>query len=138
MSDRLFPFVSRMMARPFVWGACDCVTVPADWVQLLTGRDPAAGLRLTYSSPAECQRVTGFFTDPVGVIGPRLRACGLVEAVRPRRGDVGVVVLGPDERPHGAICLDGKVWAMKGPSGMAAQVPTAVLQAWTLPKGGNQ
>jgi hypothetical protein len=109
MADPLFPFLNSMMGRAFVWGECDCVTMPADWVQCRTGRDPAEGLRLTYGSAAECQRVTGFFTDPVGVIGPRLAGCGLHLTDKPKRGDVGVMALEIGGRPFGAICLDGEV-----------------------------
>lgn len=128
----LYAFLNRMMAQPFVWGECDCVTMPADWVSLITGKDPAADLRMTYSSAGECQRVTRFFTDPLGVVAPRMQACGLAETIDPQRGDVGVVMLHGMSRAHGAICLDGNIWGLKGPGGMAAQMPSEVLRAWKV------
>jgi hypothetical protein len=131
--DPVFAIINRWQVIPFQWGERDCITLVADYVRLRTGQDPAADLRLTYSTAGECQRVTRFFTDPLGVVAPRMEAAGLSLTETPRRGDVGVVLLdlGASVHPHGAICLGGGVWAVKTQeSGVLAMAPLKVLAAW--------
>lgn len=117
----LFAELHRWAALPFAWGECDCVLAAADWVARATGHDPAEGLRMTYGSPGECERVTRFFSDPVGLVGPRLARAGLVPTEAPVRGDVGLVRLFARGalRPHGAVCI-GKAWAAKGEQGVTS------------------
>jgi len=131
--DPVFAFANRLIGVPFRWGESDCVMVVADYVRAVTGRDPAADLRLTYSSAGECQRVTGFFTNPLGCIAPRLEACGLRRVSEAQKGDVGIVlqmVAGRAPQPHGAICLGQGNWLVKSQEAVAALVPLKVVAAW--------
>lgn len=131
----LYAELNRWMALRYQWGEADCVTLCADWVQRIRGVDPAADLRLTYGSMGECQRVTGFFTDPIACIGPRMAAVGLERTDQPRPGDVGILLvpISPHAaRPHAALCLGDK-WAAKSIEGaVLAALPQKILAAWSV------
>ena len=43
--------------RPFEWGVHDCMLWPSDVVEALTGKDPSAGLRGTYSTALSAMRI---------------------------------------------------------------------------------
>lgn len=124
----------RWISRPFVWGECDCLTVLADWVLRMRGIDPMAGLRLTYGTAGECQRVTGFFTDPMGVMGRVAEAAGLQRRLGlPQMGDIGLLlsITGPGRTtPHGGLFL-GTSWACKAEAGLTTlETPGKVLAVW--------
>lgn len=128
----LYAELNRWRALPHRWGETDCILLPADWVHRVRGVDPAEDLRLTYASMAECQRVTRFFTDPLGVIAPRMARAGVPATQSPCAGDVGLVMMPGDGAPlaHGAVCL-GDTWAVKLQSGaVTAFRPSKLLAAW--------
>lgn len=131
----LYAKLNRWQRVTYQWGENDCVTLCADWILRMRGVDPAADVRLTYESAAECQRVTRFFTDPVGAVGPCLDRAGLARTGQPRPGDVGVILLLTERgvaRPHMALCL-GRTWALKDQSGAVnAVVPLKIAAAWEV------
>lgn len=43
-------YIESSRARPFEWGAFDCVTFAANWKALVTGADPIASVRGTYTT----------------------------------------------------------------------------------------
>lgn len=131
----LYAELNRWLRVPYQWGENDCITLCADWVLRMRGVDPAADLRLTYGTMGECQRVTGFFTDPMPVIAPRMDRAGLSRTDAPVPGDVGLLLL-PDgrgaARPYGGLCL-GKQWASKMiEGGVLSNVPFKILAAWSV------
>jgi len=128
----LYAELNRWRALPFRWGESDCIMVCMDWITRIYGVDPAADLRLTYASFSECQRVTGFFTRPLDIAGPRMAAIGLQPTTTPVAGDFGIVLQIAGQgvlRPHGALCL-GESWAVKTESGVTAFTPHKLLAAW--------
>ena len=129
----LYAELNRWMPLTYRWGWTDCVTLCGDWVKTICGVDPAADVRGTYESAAECQRVTRFFTDPIGAVSPHLERAGLEIAPQPRAGDVGVILLPLDGRsvaPHMAVCL-GRKWAFKSvDGGVTSVIPYKVAAAW--------
>jgi|GEM_PF-439795 len=130
----LFAELHRWARLPFVWGESDCALVVCDWVRSVRGIDPGASLRFTYGTAGELQRLTGFFTDPLGVVTPLMESAGLDETGAPVRGDVGMLlhVIGPGHaRPHAALCL-GEVWAVKAEPGVTAYRPGKILRAWSV------
>ncbi len=112
--DPLSHFASLQMRRPFAWGVDDCLTLPADWLVMVTGHDPMADLRGRYDTAASCQRLTGFFHDPDSVVSPRMAAFAVQEA-QPQRGDVALVMtmLGGVARFHGGIFLGQSKWLVR-------------------------
>ncbi|EBA06009.1 DUF6950 family protein [Sagittula stellata] len=117
----LYVMMHRWAATPFVWGESDCCLCLADWYNHVHGKDPAAHLRGQYCDALSCQRLCGWFSDPVTVIENCLETVGgrpLIDA--PALGDVGVILIRSkdDDRPlpAGAIWL-GDCWGCKGPTG---------------------
>lgn len=130
----LFVELHRWARLPFIWGEHDCALVCFDWVRQVRGIDPGAHLRLTYGSAGELQRLTGFFTDPEGVIAPLLKAAGIGDATAPVRGDIGLLAhetAAGSLRPHMGLCL-GEVWAVKAEVGVTAYRPSNVLRTWAV------
>lgn len=131
--DALQYFASRQMRLRFDWGQHDCVTLPADWVEALTGHDPMADLRGRYHSLASCQRLTRFLTDPVAAIGDRLGHLPQTSAAALQRGDVGIVLTlaGGEQRFHGGICLGAGKWLLRDLAGVAMITPRKVIAGWS-------
>ena len=85
-------FLRETATASFVWGQNDCALWCASAVQFMTGTDPAADLRCTYSSWVECR----------GVI---MRAGGLEALIAPRMERLS---LPPIDREGVAIVQFGK------------------------------
>jgi hypothetical protein len=122
-------------SKPFIWGETDCMLCLADWVQRVTGKDPAAHIRGTYDSRGSCQRETGFLRDPVGAVEACLATIGGLPRVdAPRPGDGAVIMVQePDGRvsPCGALWL-GSCWGCKGPQGATTLCPRAVIDVLAI------
>jgi hypothetical protein len=109
----------RWAAAPFVWGQLDCALGIADWYLYLHDLDPAAHLRGQYHDARSCQRLCGWFSDPVAVIEGCLATVGGLPRVEDgatlRPGDVAVIDAPVEGRrsPVGAIWL-GEAWGIKG------------------------
>lgn len=131
----LYAEIHGWMARPFIWGECDCCTVIADWVWKLHGADPIADVRGLYDDPLTCERATGFIRDPVAAIDRALASVGRFErADTPEAGDIAVIHPNDGTRhPTGALWL-GKAWACKGERGATTYAPAAVqvLAIWEV------
>lgn len=126
--------MNRWKLRAFQWSEMDCCTTLGDWVARVTGRDPAAHLRGLYDSPADCQRLTGFLTDPVGAIEACLYTIGGLPRVEtPRRGDVAVYRRLGERWPFGGVWL-GELWVSKGRDSVTYLSPEIVqpLAIWRL------
>jgi hypothetical protein len=126
--------LNRWSAVPFRWGETDCVMLMADWAARWLGVDPAADMRLAYGTAGECQRVTQFFTDPLGTVEPRVKAAGGRPA-DPAPGCIGVVLqmVAPGQaRPHGAVYVKDGLWAAKGETGLHIGKPLKVLGCWDI------
>lgn len=131
----LYSELNRWLGLRHQWGESDCVTLCADWVRKVRDVDPAADLRGTYRTEGDCQIVTGFFSDPIGCIAPRMEAAGLKRTARPVKGDVGILLMPVSRtvaRPYGAMCL-GDRWAAKMLDGRVhAAPPFKILAAWSV------
>lgn len=86
--------LARLNAEPLEWGKSDCVTRVADVAKAMTGVDPMASLRGSYSSELGAARV--MVARGCADVGELLAsAFPEVAPAMARRGDVGVVP-GPD------------------------------------------
>lgn len=91
MNGDLPDFLRASGARGFAWGICDCCLWVADWVLVVTGRDPAAALRGAYRTPREAERIVAGFGGMVGFVDAHLSPLGVVRTNDPLPGDVVVV-----------------------------------------------
>ncbi|OWU78044.1 hypothetical protein ATO3_02605 [Marinibacterium profundimaris] len=128
----LYQELNRWSVLPFVWGETDCCLVLGDWIARVTGRDPAAHLRGLYETPADCERLTRFLSDPVAALDRCGQTIGgLPRVAAPARGDVGVYLRPGSRWPFGGLWT-GTQWASKGRDGVTFTAPgrVRVLAAW--------
>jgi len=114
----------------------DCTTFVGSWAQEVTGIDPAADLRGTYSSAEEAAAVIAREGGIVGIGDTRLGRLGWYRVDIPADGDIGIVVAvsGVDltckEIP--AIRF-GPLWALMGPRGAMVKKLDWSGVAWRAP-----
>lgn len=132
---RLAALVSARALVPFAWGTNDCVTFAADAVQAVTGRDPIADIRGTWSCERTAARAVGSFYGAYGDMHHVLDAMAQrswwprVPVGFARRGDLAIV---PHEgRPTVAV-VTGQAAMSPGPKGLVAVPMTAATRAWTI------
>lgn len=125
----LYALVQHWASTPFEWGVSDCMLVVADYIEAITGKNPAAHLKYTYDSRTTLQKETGFFTDPVGVVSKLME--GFPEISEPKKGCCAVIKI--DKDTVGAIYL-GTCWAAKSPDGVTTINPNLVqvLKMWDV------
>lgn len=128
----LYREIHRWLALPFEWGVTDCMIVLGDWIHAIHGIDPVADLRYSYDSPSSCQRVTGFFSDPVATVARFAEGNAGLErrAGEPVKGDVGVLKIGTGRMEVAGGLFTGKSWAVKAPHGATTLRPLEVLAVW--------
>jgi hypothetical protein len=129
--DFLNAFVEAKRERPFAWGENDCCLFAADCVLALTGIDPAASFRGSYSSAlgsarlqAECGGVEQIADDAAALHGWPAIAPAFAQ-----RGD-----LVSFEMPSGmaiGICL-GKNAVFAGADGIVFQPTLSCRRAWRI------
>ncbi len=88
--------------RSFEWGVHDCMLWPSDVVEALTGKDPAAGLRGTYSTALSAMRIVTAHGGLAELISTQLNLQPTSTKFA-HRGDV--VLFGSPERLCGGVCL---------------------------------
>ncbi len=125
---RLARVVERHLDTPAEWGVSDCLLTVADVVEAVTGTDPAANERGTYSTEAGAAKVM------------RRRKCADVEAVLAKlfppvgrlsasRGDVGVIDR-DGELVAGFVTERG--FAVKDEAGLVFFPQTAIRSAFKV------
>lgn len=125
-------FLHEQAGLSFSLGRHDCGLMPADWVERVTGRDPAARYRGRYHDHESLMALAG----PLGLLRLAERvfgeAGGMVRTDAPELGDVAAI-LPADGKPRGAIFTgSGFVTAAEqGLWGIRGEV--RLLAAWTFP-----
>lgn len=124
--ERLADLFKTREHEPFKWGTHDCCIFAADAVLAVTGYDPAADLRDTYSSATEAAKVLERFG---GVAGVAIKRAGrVVSALAAQPGDIGLSRY-EDDRPTLAV-WGGNAWHVAGATGLVVVPTDAVLRAW--------
>lgn len=124
-ASRFDALVESVRAAPFVWGSHDCCMWAAASVVALTGCDPAASLRGTYSSELGAARALA----RVGGLAGAGALCGVcIDSKRAIVGDVARVTW-PDGVESLGVC-SGAAWLCVGDFGLVMFPLTAALSAW--------
>lgn len=128
----LAAFLERAARTPFDYGTFDCCLMPADWIWLKRGVDPAADLRGRYATAIGCARVLAREGGVLAVFARCVASVGLEPTTAPLEGDVGVVdaETSKGREAVGAICT-GPRWAILGRPGLIV-APFVPLTAWRL------
>lgn len=126
---RLTAYLAETAAQGFRYGSNDCALFSAGAVRAITGVDPAAAWRGTYTTlegGLKRLRKAGF-DDHVALVD------SLFQGVAPAFAQVGDVAMidAPDGPALGIIV--GETIACLTPSGMGHLPREAALRAWTVP-----
>lgn len=120
--------LARMDGETFAWQRGDCDAIMADYVTMLTGRDPMAKWRGLYQTEAEAQDLISEAGGNCNLVTEGMASIGLhpIDIDVIRRGDVAVVKIGDSEVT--GLYLDPRV-ACKSPRGrvMLRRIP---IRAW--------
>lgn len=123
---RFDALIADRMGRPFVWGVQDCCLFAADCAVIVSGADPACGLRGTYSDAAGALRALASIG---GIEGAGARFGAPILPLMARTGDVGLVPCG--DREALAVCASS-VWLAPSVAGLAAMPFEAARMAWRV------
>ena len=121
---RLEALLQARMAAPFEWGVRDCCLWAADAVQAITGHDPAADIRGTYSTLEQAWDVQRGLGGMEAAFAQRLGPA--VSAVRAQVGDVGLI---GGTRPAGVVYVGG-AWLAQGHEGLVPVDENKVFAVW--------
>lgn len=134
-TSTLASFLSKAAARGFVWGQHDCMLFVADWAKCLTGRDPGARWRGTYSTQAEGEAILATGPGPGPILHGALTAQGWCVVISDfREGDI-CVVRAPT---RSGMALTAAIYAGRGRCALVTKHGLAVATApimlgWTHP-----
>lgn len=127
-ASALYAIVAERRARPFEWGAHDCVMWASDVTVALTGRDPVAHLRGRYDSALGAARL---LEDEGGMLGLAARCWGPeIPRLCAQRGDV-VLVTGDDGRDSFAVVMGVEALGV-GPVGLVPAPMARWQHAWRV------
>jgi len=133
--ERLAALFAARADQPFAWGLHDCCMFAADAVLAVTGHDPAADLRGSYTTEAGAARKLARYGGVAGVAiahGGRVVPVALAQP-----GDVGLSYQDP-ARPALAV-WGGGAWHAAGALGVVVVPTDTVVRAWRCtaePMGG--
>lgn len=127
LPEQLHAFIELRRNTPFAWGSHDCALFAADWVESVTGSDPAKGIRGRYQTAIGAGRVMKREGGLEAIADSRLG-----ERVAPKlaqRGDV--VLLDGSHGPTLGVCL-GVEAAAPGEGGLMLVPMRKAQAAWRL------
>lgn len=126
----LIKFLRAAASSPFDWGNTDCCLMLADWWMLNHGVDPAAHLRGSYGTEAECQQILDKAGGVLKLVSGLAHSVGARPAYDPRPGDFGVI--SARNFRFGAILTPTMRWFVKTPDGACGFRGCDVLMVWSL------
>jgi hypothetical protein len=112
---------------PFLRGSTDCDMLMADYVQMLTGKDPAAAWRGRYDDDDGAEDFIRLAGGNLALVEQCMASIGLSPVSEPLRGDVVVVDIGSDQIT--GLFLD-PMTAMKTKRGVLRTRRFPILKAW--------
>lgn len=124
--DEFEALVRSRMREPFGWGVHDCCLFAADAVKALTGVDPAAGFRGTYSTAAEAVDVLARIG---GIEAAAARVGSEIRPLFARQGDVGLLEDG--KRLMLGVCA-GAMWLVPMAMGLGVRPLAVATKAWRV------
>lgn len=127
--EQLQAFLVERSARPFTWGTDDCSLFLADWWRFVHGVDPAARVRGTYETEAECHTMLEREGGLLRLASRLANGAGMLSADGSHVGDFGII--GAGGTMIGGICT-GSHWAIRNEGGIGMIPPPRILKAWRV------
>jgi len=84
-------YIEAAGKRRWRYGDVDCTLFAADWAMAITGKDPAEGIRGTYSTAAEANAIVDLHGGAVAFVGGCLAGIGWRAVQNPEDGDIGII-----------------------------------------------
>ncbi|WP_313526378.1 DUF6950 family protein [Shinella sp.] len=111
----------------------DCTGFCATWIENLTGSDPAADFRGTYSSAEEAHAIVDAAGGLVRFAERYVEPLGFNRVREPQTGDVGVVLAPVKGAVSKEICAIrfGPIWLALSEAGVSGR-RLDIVAAWTL------
>ncbi|MFN3575363.1 MAG: DUF6950 family protein [Tabrizicola sp.] len=127
--SRLNAYLAEIAPADFSYGSNDCALFVAGAVRALTGHDPAAAWRGTYTTlEGGLKRLKkAGIADHVAVVD------GLFQRVAPAFAQVGDVALLRAESSEGLGIVVGETVVCLSPRGLAHLPRNFIIAAWTVP-----
>lgn len=120
---RLQKCIQDRSAIPFSWGAQDCGLFAADCVEAISGRDPAHGLRSTYSDARGAAKI---LKNGLRQIASE-RFGQEISPMMAQPGDVGLL---PNDGRECLAIWGGSAWHAPTDNGLAAYPLEFAITAW--------
>ena len=117
-------YIKQTYGDQWQWGQTDCGLWAAGWVKSVTGSDPCAAYRGTYSTPFGCRQV-------VQRNGGMLTLARSVMASFERGEGDGVAVAKIDGRVICGLMSAGRLW-IKGDGKNLSPANYYILDSWVL------
>ena len=135
----LSEFLGELAKRKFDWAQSNCFLICADWVLLVTGRDPASPWRGRYKTKHEAFRLIREQGGPVALATKAMERVKFILTEVPSAGDVALVwtPVGKRnnkimERPTGAICVGPNHYAVLTVDLGLVIAPLRLIKAWRV------
>lgn len=126
---RLTAYLGKITPVAFRMGSQDCALFAAGAVEAMTGHDPAAGFRGTYTDlKTGLKRLKAAGFDSHVQIADRL-----FERVHPAFAQVGDLALIEVSEGYALGVVAGEMLACLNPQGLAWMPRSAAVAAWTVP-----
>jgi hypothetical protein len=103
----------------------------ADWVDLACGTQIAKDWRGKYSNESEAIELLG--GDFQSGVEKEIDGRGLARTSYAMPGDIGIVTVGGQDKPLGAIMMPSGRWRMRTATGFVMARDVIVITAWILP-----
>lgn len=123
-------FIEETRSEPFRWGVNDCALWCASAVQSVTGIDPAADLRSTYSSRFECHQIIKNAGGLTAVVSPRMDRVGLREL---EENQDGVAILQLRQKRLCGLIVDGRA-VVRMETGLRIVDQYTIVRGWSCRK----
>lgn len=137
--NSLKDYLGSLVGKRFDWPTCNCFVICADWVALSTGRDPAARWRNQYHDKPSALRLLRREGGSRLLARKAMLSIGCPVIETPGAGDVALVMapIGTRDgrvllRPTGAICVDGKAFALITVDLGLVVAPMKPVVAWSV------
>lgn len=106
-------FVGETDATPHVWGVSDCSLMVADWCVANGYPDPAAELRGTYATEAECRAILEARGGLSNVVAACASLAGLAAIHEPEFGCVAVIGSPSRQSRQWSAIWNGHKWMVR-------------------------
>lgn len=126
----LHAYVEEQKLLPFVWGQRDCIMFACAGIEAITGHDPAAVWRNSYSTALGAARVFKLYGGFERMIETVAAANGYTEiaVTKAQRGDL---VLHDGKWPTAGLCC-GRLTAFAGPNHLIFSLTAECRRAWRI------